>query len=74
MLDDHDGTIIDIRTGQKRPWHKVQVTIYQYALPLALPQYRNLWVGGEVLYPTHTVRMPRGGRPGQFIEDLGTLM
>ena len=34
--------------------------IYQYALPLALPQYRNARIGGEVIYPTHTVRGPEG--------------
>ena len=48
--------------------------IYQYALPLALPQYRNVRVGGEVVYPTHTVRIPRGALLGQFIEELGTLI
>ena len=74
MPDDRDATIIDIKTSQERPWHKAQVMIYQYALPLALPQYRNLGVGGEVLYPTHTVRIPRGGQPGQFIEDLDILI
>ena len=30
---------------------------YQYAL--ALPQYRDVRIGGEVIYPTHTVRIPR---------------
>ena len=48
--------------------------IYQYALPLALPQYQNVRIGGEVIYPTHTVRIPRGALPGQFIEELGSLI
>ena len=48
--------------------------IYQYALPLALPQYRNVRIGGEVIYPTHTVRIPRGTLPSEFIEDLGSLI
>ncbi len=48
--------------------------IYQYALPLALPQYRDVRIGGEVIYPTHTVRVPRGALPNQFIEDLGALI
>ena len=48
--------------------------IYQYALPLALPQYRNVRIGGEVIYPTHTVRVPRGALPRQFTEELGTLI
>ena len=48
--------------------------IYPYALPLALPQYRNVRIGGEVIYPTHTVRIPRGALPNQFIENLGALI
>ena len=74
VLDDRDATIIDVKTGQERPWHRVQVMIYQYALPLTLPQYRNVRIGGEVIYPSHTVRVPRGALPGQFIEDLGSLI
>ena len=74
VLDERDATIIDVKTGQERPWHRVQVMIYQYALPLALPQYRNVRIGGEVIYPTHTVRVPRGALPGHFIEELGALI
>ncbi len=43
-------------------------------LPLALPQYRDVRIGGEVIYPTHTVRVPRGALLKQFIEDLGALI
>ena len=25
------------------------------------------------MYPDHTVRIPQGSLPGQFVEDLGTL-
>ena len=74
VLDDRDATIIDVKTGREQPWHKVQVMIYQYALPLALPQYRNVGIGGEVIHPTHTVRIPRGALPNQFIEVLGSLI
>ena len=74
VLDDRDAIIIDVKTGQERAWHRVQVMIYQYALPLALPQYRNVRIGGEVIYPTHTVRVPRGALSGQFIEELGALI
>ena len=74
VLGDRDATIIDVKTGQERAWHRVQVMIYQYALPLALPQYRNVRIGGEVIYPTHTVKVPRGALPGQFIEELAYLI
>ena len=29
VLDDRDATIIDVKTGQERPWHRVQGMIYQ---------------------------------------------
>ena len=74
VLDDRDATIIDVKTGQERSWHRVQVMIYQYALPLVFSQYRNVRVGGEVIYPYHTVRIPRGALPGQFIEELTSLI
>jgi len=48
--------------------------IYQYALPLAHPQYRNVRIGGEVIFPAHTVRISRGALPRQFIEGLVTLV
>ena len=74
VLDERAATIIDVKTGREQPWHRVQVMIYQYALPLALPQYRNIRVGGEVVYPTHTVRIPRGALPNQFIENLAAII
>lgn len=48
--------------------------IYQYAPPLALPQCRNLRIGGEVIYPTHAVRIPRRALPNRFTQDLGVLI
>ena len=66
VLGDRDAIIIDVKTGREQPWHRVQLMIYQYALPLALPRYRNLPVSGEVVYPTHTVRIPQGAVRGQF--------
>ncbi len=74
VLDDHDATIIDVKIGREQPWHRVQVMIYQYALPLAIERYRDVRVSGEVLYPTHTVRIPQEALTGQFIEDLGSLI
>ena len=74
VLDEHDATIIDAKTDREQPWHRAQFMIYQYALPLALPQYRNVRIGGEVVYPNHTARIPRGALPGQFIDDLASLI
>ena len=60
-----------VKTGKEQPWHAVQVMIYQYAIPRALPQYKGMRMAGEVVYPTRTVKVPTGALPGQFIEDLG---
>ena len=72
VVDDRDVTIIVVKTGREQSWHRVQVMIYQYALPKALSQYRDVRIGGEVIYPSHTVRIAREARPGQFIEGLGS--
>ena len=74
VLNERDATIIDVKTGREQPWHKVQVMIYQYALPLAMTQYRNVRIGGEVVYPSHRVRISRGALPGQFIDQLGSTI
>lgn len=74
VLDDRDATIVDVKTGREQAWHGVQVMIYLYALPLAFPQYRNVKLSGEVVYPTHTVRIPPGAVSDQFVEDLAALI
>ena len=71
VVRDNDALIIDVKTGKEQPWHAVQVMIYQYAIPRALPQYKGMRMAGEVVYPTRTVKVPMGALPGQFIEDLG---
>ena len=74
VLDGREATIIDVKTGREQAWHRVQVMIYQYALVRAIPQYRNVRVSGEVVYPTHTVPIPPEAVTGQFVEDLSTLI
>lgn len=74
VFDDRDATIIDVKTGREQAWHQVQVMIYLYALPLAFPQYRDVRVGGEVVYPTHTAQIPPGAVSVRFVEDLGALI
>ena len=74
VLNNDHVLIIDVKTGAERPWHSVQVKVYQYALPRALPQYQNARITGEVIYPTRTVRVPQGGVDQGFIQDLGSLI
>ena len=66
--------IIDTKAGQEQPWHNVQVMIYMYALPRALPQYRNARISGEVVYPNRIARVPRGSLHTDFIQDLTSLI
>ncbi len=74
VMTGEDALIIDVKTGREQPSHQVQVMIYKFAIPKALPQYRDVRIAGEVVYPTRTVRVPMGGLPNQFIEQLGSLI
>ena len=74
VVNGYHARIIDVKSGREQPWHTVQIKIYQWALPKALPQYRLAKLAGEVVYPTHTVRVPRGGLPAQFTRNVGSLI
>ena len=74
VVRNHDALIIDIKAGQKQPSHYVQIMIYIYALPRALPQYQHAKLAGQVVYPTRTARVPMGSLHTQFKTDLGTLI
>ena len=39
-----------------------------------MPQYRNVSIGGKVIYLTRMVRIRRGALPGEFIEALACLI
>ena len=74
VVQNDDALIIDIKAGQQQPSHFVQIMIYMYALPRALPQYQHAKLAGEVIYPTRTVRVPRGSLHTQFVKDFGSLI
>ena len=48
--------------------------IYIYALPRALPEYRDTHLAGEIIYSDHTDRVPQGGIHEGFIRNLGSLI
>ena len=56
-----DAVIIDAKTGRPSPAHAVQVMIYQYAVPKALPEYRDVEFRGHVVYPDSHVGIPASG-------------
>ena len=66
--------ITDVKTGQERPWHRYQLMIYMYALPRAMPEFREARIAGEIVYPNQTQRVPQGGIDQGFVRDLSTLI
>ena len=70
-----DVVVGDTKTGQPHPSHIVQVLIYMYALPRALPsRYKDVTITGRVIYPDHVVEVPAKAVDEQFISALSGLM
>ena len=66
--------IVDVKTGQAQPWHRYQLMIYMYALPRAMPEYRDANLAAEIVYSDRTERIPQGGIDQGFIRNLGSLI
>ena len=45
-----------------------------YALPRALPEYRDAKFSGEIIYSDRTHRVPQGGIDQGFVHNLGSLI
>ena len=74
VLNNDRILIVDVKGGQEQPWHRYQVMIYMYALPKAMPEYRDAKFSGEIVYNDHTHRVPQGGIDQGFIRNLGSLI
>ena len=48
--------------------------IYQYAVPKALPEYRDVEFRGHVVYPDSHVGIPASAVDSRFVENLGALV
>ena len=70
----HQVTVIDAKTGRPSPAHRVQVMIYQYAIPRALKQYESRDVQGRVAYPDCNVGAPASAVNPGFIGNLAGLI
>ena len=70
----NDAVIIDAKTGRPSPHHSVQVLTYMYAVPKALPEYRDTEFRGHIIYPDGNVQIPVSGLDRQFIDRLGSLI
>ena len=74
VVRDDDAQIVDVKSGKEQPSHRVQLMIYMYALPRAMPQCAGVRLRGEIVYPDRTVQVPPGSVHGQFVDDLGSLI
>jgi CRISPR/Cas system-associated exonuclease Cas4 (RecB family) len=68
------GTICDVKTGQPKASDQVQVMIYMWAVPLALPKYSDVKLDGLVVYPDHEVRIPAESVDAAFVQNLAGLI
>ena len=54
--------------------YAVQVTGYQYAVLLALPEYCGVQFRGHIAYPNSQVGIPASAVDGKFVQDLAALI
>ena len=64
------GAVFEVKTGEPRAADSVQVLIYMYAVPLALPRYRDIPLRGEVVYRDHRVQVPSTAMDDAFKTGL----
>ena len=66
--------ISDAKTGNRNPSHRAQVQIYQYAIPKALPRFKDKPARGQVRYPDCYVGSPASSVTPDFVANLGSLI
>ena len=71
---DGAGTIIDVKTGQPRPSHSVQVMLYMYAIPRALRQFRGIDFNGKLVYTDHEIDIPASAVDDSFVGNMSQLI
>ena len=69
-----DAVIIDAKTARPSPHRAVQVLTYMYAVPRALPEYRDTEFRGHLIYLESHVQIPVSGLDQKFIDRLGSLI
>ena len=66
--------ICDVKSGQPKSSDRIQVMIYMYAVPLAMPQYKGRKFDGLVFYEdTHKI-ISAGAIDETFIQSLASLI
>jgi len=73
-IKDSEGLIVDAKTGQPKDSDAVQVMIYMWAIPLALPRFKNVPFEGLIVYETYQVKVPSRAIDRSFQKRLGDLI
>ena len=68
------GTIVDVKTGKPRTSHAIQVMLYIYAVPRALPQHEGVTFDGKIVYQDHEVPVPADSVDDPFIQKFAELI
>ena len=66
--------VIDVKTGEPRPWHYQQMLLYMYALRISLDVPVGVHLAGEIVYPDKSVKVGPGAVHQGFVRDLGELI
>lgn len=62
--------ICDTKTGQPRPSDAIQVRLYMYCIPQAIPTLATKTFVGQLVYEDHRVDIPAGAAGKDFEENL----
>ena len=68
------NTVIDVKTGQPKESDKIQVMLYMWVVPLALPQYQDLVFDGIVVYRDHEIEIPAAAVDDHFVSCVAALI
>lgn len=69
-----EGTVYDAKTGQPSLADAVQVMVYMWALPLALPDFRGVTFAGTIVYPAQRSHIPASAIDDKFKQSLKSLI
>lgn len=70
----NEWLICDVKTGQPRTSDRIQVMIYMYAIPRALPQYKGVKFAGLVAYEDDHDYIAPDAIDDCFIDNLTSLI
>ena len=69
-----NAKVIDAKAGNPKTSDQVQVMLYMYLIPLALPGYQDFTLAGQVVYENHSVDIPPGAVDKRFISSVQALV